>query len=188
MNEFSGTLIDRRTERTHLFLVAALSFARASTPVRVRNLSATGALVEGASLPPAGTAVFLRRGEREAAGTIIWLEPGKAGLRFAGLVDVQAWLPAKGSKRQTEVDRIAFGLKHSTPPTAAIAAPPPGPSAMPVGAVVAELMALRADLERLGDKLAGDAVVLASHPEVQFLDAAGQRIARIVAALRPVTN
>lgn len=183
MNEFSATLADRRRERTHLFLVATLSCDGACNPVRVRNLSATGALVEGASLPPEGSDIALRRGALEAAGNIIWLEPGKAGLRFTGLVDVQAWLPFKESRLPTEVDPIAFGRKHAGYPKNATAAPAVEKAAMTVPAAVAELLALRADLERLGGKLAADAMVLARHPEVKFLDAAAQHIGRIIAVL-----
>ena len=66
----------------------------------------------------------------------------------------------------------------------AVAPPAVDDASMSMIAVVAELAALRADLDRLGDKLADDAVLLASHPEVQFLDAAGQRIGKIIDALR----
>jgi hypothetical protein len=51
-------------------------------------------------------------------------------------------------------------------------------------AILAELAELQAQLARLGDQLAGDAFVLAHHPEVQNLDAAGQRVGRIMEALR----
>jgi len=164
--------------------MATLYCERASNPVRVRNLSPSGGLIEGATLPPVGTAVILRRGALESPGTVVWVKSGKAGLSFTGLVDVSAWLPTKEAKPQTQADQITYGLKHTRRALAAAAVPAIDDRTMPMIAVVAELAALRADLDRLGDKLADDAVLLASHPEVQFLDAAGQRIGRIIDALR----
>ena len=57
-----------------------------------------------------------------------------------------------------------------------------------MAAAIADLTALRDELGRLEDKLADDPAVLASHPEVQLLDAAGQRLARIITALRGVAG
>ena len=174
--------VDRRAERVHLFLVATLYFGRASNPVRVRNLSATGALVEGAVLPPPGSTVILRRGALEAAGTAVWLDGGKAGLAFSSLLEVSEWLPTRDAKPQTKVDQIAFGLKQARAVVpASIPAADEGSS---LAALALELTAVQAQLGKLGDQLALDAFVLANHPEVQLLDLAGQRIGRIVAALR----
>ena len=183
LNAHAATPIDRRAERVHLFLVATLYSGKASNPVRVRNLSATGALVEGASLPEAGATIMLRRGTLEAPGTTIWSGSGKAGLAFSGLVDVSEWLPAKEAKRQTQVDQIAFGLKHAR--EAAVAAPTVYES--PMAAMVVELAGVQAQLGQLGDQLGRDASVVAKYPDVRLLDAATQRIGRIVAALRSAT-
>ncbi len=166
-----------------MFLVATLYFGGASSPVRVRNMSTTGALIEGAAMPAAGAAIILRRGALEAPATTAWSEAGKAGLAFEGPVEVSEWLPAKEGQRQTQIDKVAFGLKH----IAQTVAPAPVPlveRAAPTMAVLAELAALQAQIGQLGDQLAGDAFVLAHHPEVQNLDAAGQRVGRIMEALR----
>ncbi len=168
-----------------MFLVATLYFGGASSPVRVRNMSTTGALIEGASLPGAGAAAILRRGALEAPATAAWSETGKAGLTFAGPVDVSDWLPAKDGKRQTQVDQIAFGLKHAVL-TAAPVVVPVMEQVKPTIAVQADLAELQAQLGPLGDQLAGDAFVLAHHPEVQILDSAGQRVGRIITALQCV--
>jgi hypothetical protein len=166
-----------------MFLVATLYFGGASSPVRVRNMSTTGALIEGAALPAAGAAIILRRGALEAPAMTVWSEPGKAGLSFDGPVEVSDWLPAKEGKRQTQIDQVAFGLKHAVE-TVAPAAVPAIERATSTMAILAELAELQAQLARLGDQLAGDAFVLAHHPEVQNLDAAGQRVGRIMEALR----
>lgn len=183
MNAHSALPVDRRSERTHLFLVATLSFGRASMPVRVRNLSASGALVESTHLPPRGTAIYLRRGALEAVGSVVWEGAGKAGLSFSEPVAVSVWLPTKETKRQTQVDQIAFEVNQAERVFSGKAAPEVDDATMSKTAVVAELAGLRADLDRLGDKLAHDEFLLASHPEVQCLNAAGQRIGKIIAAL-----
>jgi hypothetical protein len=171
-----------------MFLVATLYFGGASSPVRVRNMSTTGALIEGAALPAAGAAIILRRGALEAPATTAWSEAGKAGLAFHGAIEVSDWLPATAGKKQTQVDQIAFGLKHAAQPAAPVAAIPVVQRVTSTMAILAELAALQAQLVQLGDQLAGDSFVLAHHPEVQNLDAAGQRVGRIIEALRTMPS
>ena len=181
MNAVAPLPVDRRAERTHLFLVATLSFGRASTSVRVRNLSASGALVEGGALPPVGSAIALSRGALEALGTIVWSDAGKAGLLFTGLVDVSAWLPTNIARRPVKVDPFAAEVKQAR---AAEVASPVADGAISTDAIVAELAAIQAQLDQLGAQLALDTALVAKHPEVQLLAGAGLRIDRIVAALQ----
>ncbi len=183
LNAPSAPEVDRCSEKVHMFLVATLYFGGASSPVRVRNTSTAGALIEGAALPAAGAAIILRRGALEAPATTAWSKAGKAGVAFDGSVEVSDWLPAKDGIKQTQVDQIAFGLKHSVQAVAP-AAVPTIERATSTMAVLAELAELQAQLGHLGDRLAGDTFVLVHHPEVQLLDAAGQRIGRIIKALQ----
>ncbi|MDQ3074192.1 MAG: PilZ domain-containing protein [Pseudomonadota bacterium] len=173
--------IDRRAERTHLFLAAALYAGHEIIPVRVRNLSPSGALIEGEDLPPVWSDIVLRRGLLEASGTIAWAASGRAGLSFNAPVEVFDWLPTK--ERQARVDRLAFALKT---PGGMTVAPVPATDehAMSMVEIVAELVALQAGLDQLGDTLARDALLMATCPELQFLDIAGQRIGRLVVAVR----
>lgn len=193
LNAHAATPVDRRAERVHLFLVATLYCGASGNPVRVRNLSATGALVEGTSLPAAGTVVILRRGALEAPGSVVWSGSGKAGVAFTGLVEVAQWLPAKEAKRQTQVDRIAFGINQARPlvagaaPLAAITVPSvevPSVEAPTTAAMADELAAVQAQIGQLGERLAADATVLATYPELRWLGEATQRIGRVVAVLR----
>lgn len=181
MNALSAIPVDRRAERTHLFLVATLAFGRASTPVRVRNLSATGALIESADLPPKGTAIILRRGALEAVGSVIWSEPGKAGLAFSEPVAVSGWLPTKEAKRQTHIDQIAFEANQQAR-VAAPVMPPLVDEPLSMAAIAIDLAAVQEQLSQLGGSLALDLAMAAKHP-VHLLDAAGHRLGRIVAAL-----
>ena len=165
-----------------MFLVATLYFDGASSAVRVRNMSDTGALIEGVSLPEAGAKVILRRGALEVPATTAWSRSGKGGLTFSGPVDLAQWLPTKEAKRQSQVDQIAFGLKDAGREVAC-GADLGSKSSSSMLAIVAELIDLQSQLGQTGDKLSGDVLVLANHPEVQALDAAGQQIGRIIAAL-----
>ena len=54
---------------------------RPHTPVRIRNLSETGALIEGASLP-GGRCPGPVRGDLQVAATIAWSGGGRCGVRF----------------------------------------------------------------------------------------------------------
>ena len=180
---YSATPFDRRDERTHLFLVATLYAGSASMAVRVRNLSPTGALVEAQQLPTAGSAIMLRRGLLEASGKVAWVRAGRAGLSFATPVTVSAWLPTKEAARQAKVDQIAFGVKNAGPVGTALVSVA-DPVFMSPEAAIADLIRLRAELDHMGDLLAHDMAVVANHPEIQLFDSAGQRIAKIVEALR----
>jgi hypothetical protein len=184
LNALSATPFDRRDERTHLFLVATLTAGTASTPVRVRNLSPTGALVESSALPAAGSMIVLRRGPLEAIGRVAWMAAGRAGLSFTAPVIVSAWLPTRESARQAQVDQIAFGVKHVPTPAGVVSAAVADSAVMSADAAISDLFRLREELDHLGDLLAQDAAVVASHPQIQLFDTAGQRIAKIVEALR----
>ena len=61
--------MDHRSQsRSNVFLSASLVFGAVPVPVRVRNMSRTGALLDGGSLPPVGTPIRLVRGELNAEG------------------------------------------------------------------------------------------------------------------------
>lgn len=180
LNPMPAALIDRRAERTHLFLVATLTFGRASAAVRVRNLSASGALVEGADVPPPGTEIVLQRGVLEAVGTVAWASAGKAGLAFTDPVAVSRWLPTQVGKRPSESDRPAFVTKPAAPPVMT----PVAPAADPLAGVLVELATIRAQLDQLGYQLGCDAALVAAHPEVRLLAVTAQRISGIAEALR----
>ena len=180
----SATPEDRRDERTHLFVIGTLYFGRSSAPVRVRNLSATGALIEGTSLPHVGTEIILRRGDLKASGIAVWVASGRAGLSFKSPVAVSSWLPTKEPSRQRHIDRFVFGLKHAGLAANVAHALPIEGAGLSMPAVVAGLERLQAELGQLADKLAQDVVLVATHPEVQFLDEAAQRIGKIVQAIQ----
>jgi len=59
----SGTMQNRRARRAPVLLTASLDVYGVPTSVKLRNLSAEGALVEGASLPEPGATTYFTRNE-----------------------------------------------------------------------------------------------------------------------------
>lgn len=165
-----------------MFLVATLYFGRSTTAVRVRNLSASGALVEGSNLPREGATIMLRRGALEVRGTVVWAASGKAGLTFIEALSVAAWLPTREAKRQTQIDELAFSMKHTGRADASTGATRDEKG--PLSTAIAELLAMQGQLCRLGDQLSLDSEMVVKHPEIQLLDVAAQQLGRIVDTLQ----
>lgn len=63
-------------------MAAALELSGTSLPVKLRNLSADGALVEGDKLPVEGAEVVFRRQELTAAAKVVWVGGGRCGVSF----------------------------------------------------------------------------------------------------------
>jgi hypothetical protein len=72
----------RRAVRTRTFLTAKLVSPARDYPVRIRDISASGARVEGIDLPAPGTLVEVQRGGFAALAEIVWRREGQAGLSF----------------------------------------------------------------------------------------------------------
>ncbi len=72
----------RATARHRVLLSAKLITTTDEFCVRLRDLSATGAKVEGEKLPPAGKDVILKRGRLEVFATIVWSSESQGGLAF----------------------------------------------------------------------------------------------------------
>jgi PilZ domain-containing protein len=73
---------NRRSRRSHVMLAATLETRGGTISVKLRNLSAEGALVEGDKLPIEGSEVLFRRNELIERGRIVWVDGKHAGLAF----------------------------------------------------------------------------------------------------------
>jgi hypothetical protein len=82
----------RLDDRSNVFLSATMRSATKSFAVRIRNISAMGALVEGAALPGEHERAQLNRGNLSADCEVAWENGELRGLRFDGSVDVGAWV------------------------------------------------------------------------------------------------
>ncbi|MDP9423985.1 MAG: hypothetical protein M3Q19_14340 [Pseudomonadota bacterium] len=149
-----------------------------SIPVNIRNMSQTGTLIEAGGVPDVGTRVSLRRGQLRVAGHIAWRADRRAGVRFDASVCVADWMSRLGSAGQQQVDAMLAIVKQDRPGATAMTAP-----ANPAS-IESELRQLRLELSRLETALTADVIVVATHPEIQTLDIAVQRIDRILKSLR----
>jgi hypothetical protein len=167
----------RSETRTNMFVIATMSAITASGPIKIRNLSRHGALIEGAALPGLGEDLKLRRGALSVTGQIVRLHGNKAGIRFDGPIDVGQWLPSAHPDQQ-RVDDLFQSIRDKSVactsrrdaarPTARTAADP------------AQLRQLALDLNSLADDLAGDAGVVVRHGlRLQTLDVASQMLLRL---------
>jgi len=170
----------RQATRTHLFVVATLCWNEGSGPVHVRNMSATGALVEADALPGPGRKIVLKRGSLEVGGHIAWVASRQAGLAFSPAVRETDWMGRRANAHQERIDEIVAALKAESAadePSAEVAEPSPYSVE-----IESELALLGADLMRLGEALTADVILVATHPEIQLIDIALQRVERIMAA------
>ena len=106
----------RSDPRSHVFLMAVLASGLKSMPVRVRNISAHGALLEGKDLPGEQRTVSLKRGSLTVAGQIAWSSEKHCGIRFAGPIDVSEWVDRAGPVGQQRIDATVADFKNGATP------------------------------------------------------------------------
>ena len=91
MDESSITQ-NRRQRRSNVLLTAVLEYNGRSVDVRLRNLSAQGALIESENLPAEGHAICFRKGDLCVAGKIVWVSNKRAGIHFDDALSPEALL------------------------------------------------------------------------------------------------
>lgn len=74
---------NRKSRRSNVLMAASLELSGTSLPVKLRNLSADGALVEGEKLPVEGASVLFRKGDLSVSGIVAWVKGRQAGVNFA---------------------------------------------------------------------------------------------------------
>jgi hypothetical protein len=74
---------NRKNRRSNVLMSASLELSGTSVPVKLRNLSAEGALVEGEKLPVEGSSVLFRKGDLSMPGRVAWVNEKQAGVNFA---------------------------------------------------------------------------------------------------------
>lgn len=183
-----------REPRKNLMLAATIDADTVTAPVRIRNMSQSGAMIDGPALPEVGSQVILRRLDLSIAATVVWIHEGRCGLRLAGSVKVDEWItgsrqPEKySSLGQLRVDKIQEAIRSGSPLSAEPLTPPVQIAAStPVdGRIAQELAEVKLTLDAIGDELTDDADVLTRYEEaLQKLDIASATIewlAGVVAA------
>lgn len=171
----------RLEPRTNIFVMATIAASTASGPVKVRNLSARGALIEGAVLPAPQERVRLCRGRLAVTGEVVWSSSGRAGLRFDSRVRVEDWLPTGANRAaQQRVDELLQQLRAD----AANCAPASGSeTGSPEAISPTELRELARAIEILANDLAGDDAIVRRHfSNLQTLDITAQVLRKLSAA------
>jgi hypothetical protein len=170
-------------------LAAVIESDTQKAPVRIRNISETGAMIDGAAFPPIGTTLILRRLDMSVRATVIWHMAGRCGIHFEGLVSVPDWVGGAAGAMPGQMRAEAIQAAPRTgalPPVVAARPSPAGPKSDIADERLAdELAYVRRVLDGVADELAGDPVVLQRYMRsLQNLDIAGQIIEQLAAVLR----
>lgn len=186
----------RASPRTNLLLAATVEAGGLAIPVRIRNLSETGALIEGAGLPDTGMPLVLRRGELQISATVAWAAGGRRGVKFDGPTPVNEWTGGKprpldctGLRDQRRVDAIQAEARAGSAPAAAqqpsaTKASPQVPGPDFDARLADELGYVQRLLESLGDELITDSFLVQRHGRaLQSLDLASQILAHVAAII-----
>lgn len=78
---------NRRSRRSPVLLAASIDVAGAERPVKLRNLSEEGALIEGEHLPAAGSRAVFCRNDLKLQSEVVWVHGKYAGLAFDQALD-----------------------------------------------------------------------------------------------------
>jgi hypothetical protein len=95
-----------RAPRKNLFLAAVIRSDSLSAPVRIRNLSETGGLIEAPNLPAVGESLTLIRQEVEIGAQVAWREGDRCGIQFAGSIVVDDWIAGKSLGPATRAPQV----------------------------------------------------------------------------------
>jgi len=116
MDESSITQ-NRRQRRSNVLLTAVVEYSGRSLDVRLRNLSAEGALVESENLPREGQTICFRKGDLCVSGKIVWATDKRAGIHFDNALTPEALLrhvPTPRPRMIPEFKRPGLGAKPMT--------------------------------------------------------------------------
>ena len=176
----------RSLPRARLFLSASISLGNSSCAVRIRDLSASGARIEGKTLPSNGTATCLRRGALETSGTVVWRVGKECGIRFDVPLAFEEWMPTVPSSGQSTVDSMIEAVRSGEAQVLPFPAQPGKTSlgdALPQR-LAEELAYVGRLLESLGDALCSEPLVVVRHGEkLQNLDIAAQILGHVAELL-----
>lgn len=110
----SSTTHNRRSRRSHVLMAASIEAAGIAVPVKLRNLSSEGALIEGDRLPGVGSDVLFRKNELQLAGQVAWITGNRAGVAFDHKLDPEAVMRHVPKPRlQAKLDFRRPGIKSA---------------------------------------------------------------------------
>jgi hypothetical protein len=181
-----------RPPRKNLLLAASIEAEGLKVQVRIRNLSESGAMLDGSALPRPGTAMMLRRSDIQVGARVVWQTQGRCGVAFdSSAITVDEWVSGtrtatfQGFSGQARVDAIQVAVRSGVALPPEPPAPAPTPDIANLGArLVEEIYHVRELLDSLGERLIDDPHVLSEHHEsLQNLDRASQILDHLGAIL-----
>ena len=135
--------------RSNVFLAATVNWGTQRLAVRIRNMSPSGALIDGDALPEVGAKVRLLRGSLSAVGSVAWAANGQAGLNFDSKLNVRSWTERVGHSGQQRVDSIVGAVRSGRLP-----------AARAIGPADHSLAVLSSALDQICERLASDPAVM----------------------------
>src|SRR5688572_28268302 len=109
---------NRRSHRSNVLLAASIEASGASLPVKLRNLSTEGALIEGDDLPVEGSEVLFRRNELSVKSCLAWVHGKQAGVAFKRPIaqeDVLRNIPRPKHRAHVDYKRPGLAVRPLTP-------------------------------------------------------------------------
>ncbi|HEX7851264.1 MAG TPA: PilZ domain-containing protein, partial [Sphingomonas sp.] len=182
-----------RAPRKNLLLTATIRSEGVTAPVRIRNLSEKGAMVDGKALPEPGASLVLQRLEIEMRGVVVWRVEGRCGIHFEAAASVDEWVAGRRSPAaifghgQSRVDQIQAAIRSGrdiADEDMAVATPPE--LITDVEARIAEeLDHVQRMLDGVAGDLIDDAALVQRHGEaLQRFDNACQILNQLSAILK----
>lgn len=98
---------NRKAERVNTLLAADALIGNTCWPVRIRNISSTGVMVETAVKVDVKSSILIKRGTLHVAGEIVWRRDGVFGVRFFEPADVAPWLGISSREAVASIDQCA---------------------------------------------------------------------------------
>lgn len=171
----------RSGSRTAMFVTATCVSGNRVQPVRIRNMSRDGALLEGAVLPAPGEGFELVRAHLRVSARSMWASGNQCGASFKAPIDVAEWMSRLAPSHQQQVDTRVHQARQDI---AAERQPSSDTCNRPAVSNREKIQTAITLLEELEGALADDALVIARHHDrLQALDRALQllRVAAEVA-------
>lgn len=181
----------RDAPRANTYLAPVLVGRHAQTPVTVRNLSATGALIQSRTDLAEEVDVTLARGSLRATGSLVWREGRLGGIKFANPINLAVWVPGATYQGQLDVDRAVAESRgiEVLKPTVVEQASSPEETEHLSERIAQELSFVARKLDALGNELSDDPTIVARHAmRLQDLDIATQvlgHLARLINSAEP---
>lgn len=192
VNLTDGPSLLDRAQRKNLFMAAEIETDGVKLPVRIRNLSESGAMVEGTTLPLAGATLTLRRLQVEIPGSVVWRTAGRCGIRFSEAAFVEEWVAGRQLVERTlghgqaRIDVIQAAIRGGA--TLADDLVPATERTVDGGnldrRLSEEVAYVRRLLDTVGDELSDDPILLQRHANtLQSFDMACQILGHVSAIL-----